>query len=198
MSHLTLTGNADPAHNGVFANIVKYDAESGEQQESVTYPADLVDPDISFIVDYPYDLIYLSAASVDSPIALTFTKYIKRFDLYLVPDGANGFTVTVDDDHVYSDVSFKSDLAFNVTHLYETFSFTEDKYYLVIYLRQTLQALQVTSFYSSQISIDNLGLNFFWNGNVTEGPYGEAWLILIQTAKGFRKFLFALIFIFSF
>ena len=94
LSHLTLSGNdiGGASIAGQYANIVKYDAESGEQQESVTYAADLDSPDISFIVDYPYDLIYLSAAHATSTAGpYVFNKYIKRFDLYLVPDGSNGF-----------------------------------------------------------------------------------------------------------
>lgn len=185
MSHLVLGGSANP---GTFANIVKYDAESGEQQESVTYEADIPNyPDISFTIDYPYDLIYLSAAT-ETATSYVFKKYVKRFDLFLVPD--NDIMFTMDLRSVISadaDVQFTSALAFNNTHLFETFSFVEDTYYIVVYLRQTLRALNMIEFHSSQIKIENLGLNFFWNGDQTVGPYGEAWLLHIQTASGYCK-----------
>lgn len=194
VSHLRISGvTAQNVANDRFANIVKYDAESGEQQESVTYEANLVNPDISFTVDYPYDLIYLSAATEDTSTSGMFRKYVKRFDLFLVPDNDIMFTMDLTEEYAAGEtIRFMSALAFNTTHLFETFSFVENTYYVVVYLRQTLRALNMIEFHSTQVSIENLGLNFFWNGDLVEGPYGQAWLLHIQTASGFRKNLIPL------
>lgn len=57
LSHFTTNANTR------YANIAKYDAISGEQMESMSYLANVVTPDLSFVVDYPNNLIYLSAAT---------------------------------------------------------------------------------------------------------------------------------------
>lgn len=113
-----------------YSNIAKYDAVSGEQIESITYGADITTPDVSFAVDYDRDLIYLSSATLDT--GLVYTKYIRRFDLDLVPDDSIMFSVTVDASQT---IKFVSDLSFDDTNLYEVFSFEKNKYYMVTYFR---------------------------------------------------------------
>lgn len=108
--------------------------------ESMSYLADVVDPDLSFVVDYPNNLIYLSAATYDSAVAitnqLTYKRFIRRFDLDLVPDGSIKFYITLTTTTAdIANVHFVSDLAYNETHLFETFSFESNKLYFVSYLR---------------------------------------------------------------
>jgi len=87
LSHFTISALG-------YANIAKYDAVSGEQMESISYAADLTTPELSFVVDYDRDLIYLSSATLVS--AGLYKRYIRRFDLDLVPDDSVTFEVTVD------------------------------------------------------------------------------------------------------
>jgi len=113
--------------------------------ESITFEAKLVDPSLSFVVDYDNDLIYLSAATFVSTggTSHTYKRFIRRFDLDLVPDDSVKFNVdvTVASVALAANVRFISDMTYNDTHIFETFSFEPSKYYLISYLRQTLDIL---------------------------------------------------------
>lgn len=108
--------------------------------ESISYAADLNAADLSFVVDYENDLIYLSSSTkVSSGV---YKRYIRRFDLDLVPDDSVVFEITTTSTYD-TDIYFVSDLTYNDTHLFETFKFESNKYYIVSYLRQTLDILAV-------------------------------------------------------
>lgn len=65
---------------------------------SVSYEAILTNPQLSFVVDGPNDLIYMSAATLTSGATTpeVYKKYIRRFDLDLVPDDSVMFAYTCD------------------------------------------------------------------------------------------------------
>lgn len=105
--------------------------------ESISYVATVESADLSFVVDYDNDLIYLSSTSLES--ANKYKRYIRRFDLDLVADDSVVFFVTT--TALATDIHFVSDLTYNDTHLFETFKLESSKYYLVSYLRQTLDIL---------------------------------------------------------
>lgn len=75
-------------------------------------------------------MIYLSSATIES--GSVYKRYIRRFDLALVPDDSVKFSMTVDTTKT---VQFVSEMDYNDTHLFETFKFVQDTYYLVVYLR---------------------------------------------------------------
>ena len=113
--------------------------------DSISFVAKLSDPSLSFVVDYDNSLIYLSAATYisSSVTAHSYKRFIRRFDLDLVPDDSVKFTVDVLLASVASasNVNFISDMTYNDTHIFETFSFEPSKYYMISYLRQTLDIL---------------------------------------------------------
>lgn len=74
----------------------------------------------------------MSAATLDS--GSKYKKFIRRVDLDLVPDGSMKFFVTV----TSASINFVSDLYYTDTNLFEIFSLESSKYYIVSYLRQTL------------------------------------------------------------